>query len=134
MNISVRVEGDGRVIANLDRAYDLVNRRGELSDIAQWMAQTAERYASGITHQDTATLWGSYIFDTSELQSHNRIYIHIDPSVVNPRGQRPVKYGPYEHARGGEHAFFRRTVNERGDFILEGGMNRIARGLRSAWR
>ena len=131
---SVRVEGDGRVIADLNRAAKAIDARGDLGDITLLMAGLALNYASSITHQDTATLWDSYILDTSELQSRNRVYIHIDPSVSNPHGHRPVRYGPHEHNRGGQHAFFDRTVNERGDQILRGGVNRIVQSLNASWR
>lgn len=132
--INIKVEGDGRVIADLNRAAKTLDARGDLGDITLLMAGLALNYASSITHQWTATLYKSYILDTSELNSHNRVYVHIDPSVTNPLGQRPVRYGPFEHARGGEHAFFRRTVDERGDQILTQGANRIVRSLRDAWR
>ena len=38
--------------------------------------------------------------------------IYIDPRAVNPRGQKPSVYGFYENKRGGEHAFYDRTVEE----------------------
>ena len=43
---------------------------------------------------------------------------YIDPSVTNIKGRKPSLYGPYEHARGGDHAFYGRTVNEQGVAIL----------------
>jgi hypothetical protein len=43
--------------------------------------------------------------------------ISIDPSAVNPRGQRPSVYGVYEHARGGAHAFYDRAIEEAGDSV-----------------
>jgi hypothetical protein len=39
--------------------------------------------------------------------------IYLDPSAINPRtGQKPAVYGYYENKRGGEHAFYDRTVEE----------------------
>ena len=131
---SVRIEGDGRVIADLNQASKSLDARGDLGDITLIMAGLALNYASSITHQDTATLWQSYVLDTSGLKSRSEVVVHIDPSVTNPRNERPVKYGPYEHNRGGQHAFFDRTVNERGDQILRGGVNRIVQSLNASWR
>lgn len=74
-----------------------------------------QRYAISITH-----VWP---FKGGALRASHRMYlaesglegkIYIDPGAMNPRGQRPSIYGPFEEARGGEHAFYRRTVEERG--------------------
>lgn len=47
--------------------------------------------------------------------------IYIDPAAVSPRkGKRkhkPVIYGVYENARGGEHAFYDRTIDEIGEQV-----------------
>jgi hypothetical protein len=55
--------------------------------------------------------------------------IYLDPLAVNPRGQRPAVYGPVEHARGGEHAFYERVELERGQDIGES----MGRQLISWW-
>jgi hypothetical protein len=77
--------------------------------------QAAFRYVLSITHV--------FIFKGGGLRaSHRMIYtttpnrgiIEIDQSAVNPRGQRPYLYGPKEHARGGDHAFYKRTEDEAG--------------------
>jgi hypothetical protein len=47
--------------------------------------------------------------------------IYIDPGSVSPRRTkrkyRPAEYGIYENARGGEHAFYDRTVEEIGEQV-----------------
>jgi hypothetical protein len=44
--------------------------------------------------------------------------IYIDPASVNPRSkQKPSIYGYYENKRGGEHAFYDRTVEEFSDKV-----------------
>ncbi len=58
---------------------------------------------------------------------HGRIY--IDRSSVNPRGGRPSIYGPYEEARGGEHAFYSRTVDEAGDKFVGLELGKLGRRL-----
>lgn len=46
-------------------------------------------------------------------------HVYIDPGAINPRSRkRAAEYGVYEHKRGGEHAFFSRTVGEAGQQIL----------------
>jgi hypothetical protein len=89
------------------------------------MARPAANYASAITHQDTATLWRSYVINQDTGSSGAFASVYVDPSIVNPRGQRPANYAFYEFARGGSHDAFGRTaaraasyVNPAVDFIL----------------
>ena len=80
------------------------------------------RYAVAITHvgrYDRMGVSGKAI--GGSLRASHRMEIaglageiYIDPSSVNPLGKKPVVYGVYENARGGEHAFYDRTVNEEG--------------------
>jgi hypothetical protein len=65
------------------------------------MARPAANYASAITHQDTATLWRSYVINQDTGSSGAFASVYVDPSIVNPRGQRPANYAFYEFARGG---------------------------------
>lgn len=74
----------------------------------------AYRYAEAITHVDTGSLRASHRMQVQGLRGR----IYLDPSARNPRSGLPVSvYGPYEHARGGSHAFYHRTVVERGPEI-----------------
>jgi hypothetical protein len=74
------------------------------------------RYAITITHVDTGALRASHrmaIYD-----DYGEVY--VDPSATNPRsGVRTAVYGAIEEARGGEHAFYTRTVNERGASAMD---------------
>ncbi len=71
----------------------------------------AHRYAVALTHVDTGALQASHRVEVSGLRGR----VSIDPSGTNPRsGVRPTEYGVYEHQRGGEHAFYERTVREHG--------------------
>ena len=80
-----------------------------------------QRYAVQVTHV------GKYVGGGALKNSH-RIEVngaegkvYIDPSSVSPRRgaskAMPVEYGVYENARGGEHAFYDRTVNEAGPAV-----------------
>jgi hypothetical protein len=76
------------------------------------------RHAVSITHVGKyvggGALKNSHRMDVNGLES----IIYIDPKSVSPRrGKRkykPAEYGVYEHERGGEHAFYDRTIDEIG--------------------
>jgi hypothetical protein len=107
-----------RAMKRFDDALDInsdIVKRG----VAQ-MAEPAERYASSITHQDTATLWRSYKIDKGAGTSGTFATVFVDSSVVNPRGQRPVDYAFYEFARGGAHDAFGRTLARSATFVNPG--------------
>lgn len=85
-------------------------------------AVALHRHAVQITHV------GQYVGGGALKNSHRikveglESVIYIDPAVVSPRRvgrkkQKPSVYGVYEHERGGEHAFYDRTVNEIGDSV-----------------
>lgn len=92
------------------------------------------RYAVGITHvgRYKKSKRGGYYYSRSggigggALRASHRIEVNglsgrvfIDPGAVNPLTKgRPSIYGVFENARGGEHAFYSRTVAERGAQIM----------------
>ena len=84
--------------------------------VLQLVAADLHRYAVSITHVDTGALRASHrmtIYATSAE-------IYLDPSARNSRtGQLTAMYGPVEEARGGAHAFYARTVAERGPGALD---------------
>lgn len=91
---------------------------------------TAElhRYTVAITHvwkYKGGGLKASHRMQVRGLEGR----IYIDPTAVNPRGQRPVDYGPHEHARGGSHAFYARTIAERGPQVAEAGVRFMVRSM-----
>ena len=98
--------------ANLQRIAAM-KPTGALGKAVKYGTIRLHRYAVAITH-----VW-KYL--GGGLRASHRMAvegasakIYIDPSSVNPRGQKPSVYGPYEHARGGTHAFYARTVKEEG--------------------
>ncbi len=87
-----------------------VQPNGALGRAVQYMAVEAERYAVAYTHVDTGALRASH---RVQQEGPARFRIYIDPSGRNPRtGTRTSAYGPVEHARGGDHAFYERTWNQ----------------------
>lgn len=81
---------------------------GELGQAIKDLTITGHRYAVQITHVWIYLGGGLRAAHRMEIKGlRGRIY--IDPRAVNPRGQKPSVYGPYENARGGDHAFYDRT-------------------------
>lgn len=90
------------------------------------------RYATQITHV------GKYVGGGALKNSHRMSLdglegsVYIDPSSVSPRRgaskAKPVEYGIYENARGGEHAFYDRTINEIGETVKQ----RVTDAIREA--
>lgn len=84
-----------------------------------------QRYATQITHvgkyEGGGALKNSHRISFDETETEGTVY--IDPSSVSPRRTskkyKPVEYGVYENARGGEHAFYDRTVDEIGGSVSE---------------
>lgn len=91
-----------RIIQNLKMS-------GALGNAVREMALEAHRRVVMKTHVDTGTLRAAQRI----RMAGNEGIIEIDPGAVNPQsGQYASVYGPYEHARGGEHAFYERVYKE----------------------
>lgn len=98
------------------RRIAMFKPHGEIQGAIKDATIGAQRYAINITHVDTGSLRASHRMKIQGLHG----YVYIDPRAVNPRsGQRPVIYGFYENKRGGEHAFYDRTVEEYGGEVVE---------------
>ena len=78
-----------------------------------------QRYAVQVTHVGKYE-GGGALKSSHRMRTEGGLEgeIYIDPSSVSPRRGRsntkPVEYGVYENARGGEHAFYDRTEAEAG--------------------
>lgn len=87
----------------------------------------AHRYAVINTHVWKVKGGGLRASHRMEIQGyHGRVYI---ARGMNPRGQDPAEYGPYEHARGGAHAFYARVESEHGQEIARGAVRIVKAGL-----
>lgn len=92
------------------RLARLVQRVGAGSGLRAIIARAvlrAHRYTTMIVHVDTGRLKNS-LFPRVTMQS-NQAYGVVGTNVM---------YAPYEHDRGGSHAFFERTVQEDGPAIV----------------
>lgn len=86
-----------------------VSPSGGLGRAIQYLAEAAHRFAVSVTHVDTGALRASHRL---QYQGASRWLLYLDPNAANPRsGARTSVYGPVEHARGGEHAFYDRTLD-----------------------
>ncbi len=101
---------------------------GRLGETVRYGGTEGHRYAVAVTH-----VWK---YRGGALKASHRIAlkgleatISIDENAVNPRGQRPAIYGPHEHNRGGEHAFYRRVVDEHGNTITKNMRDYFLKGL-----
>lgn len=74
----------------------------------------AHRYAVYLTHVDTGGLRAAHRMEIASRRGQ----VYIDPAAARSDGQRPSVYGPFEHERGDDHAFYARTVNDYGRQIL----------------
>lgn len=76
---------------------------GELGDLVKDVTIFAHSEAVKVTHVDTGALRSSHEINIRGLQGT----VSIDPGATNPRsGQRVEEYAPFEHGRGGGHAFY----------------------------
>lgn len=106
------------------RAIAALRPSGALGQAIRWGTAAAHRYAVSITHVDTGALRASHRMAVTNAQGK----IYLDASAKNPRsGVRTAVYGPAEEARGGDHAFYRRTVNEAGPKIAQEMARMVAR-------
>lgn len=99
---------------------------GALGRMVQYATVLAHRYTVAITHVDTGALRASHRMNV--LGGRGEIY--LDPTATNPRTGTPTaEYGPTEHARGGDHAFYERTEREAGLSIATEAGQVFVRGL-----
>lgn len=122
----MRVEGLREAQEALQRAERFVSGAEGVQRVIGEAAMRAQRYAVGITHVDTGALKNAHRMRLGG--KHAEIY--LDPGARNENGGRPAVYGPYEEARGGAHAFYRRTIDEAGPDIVRQAQADMARYLR----
>ncbi|MCH8093069.1 MAG: hypothetical protein IH953_00605 [Chloroflexi bacterium] len=126
-----QVRTAGSVVAAARARKRLTKAQGEvviepgtrgLSWAIEQVGKDVLRTSGSMTHVDTGALRASHRMELSSKGKTARARIFIDPSAANPRtGRRVAKYGFYEHARGGSHAFYGRTF----DFYRRGGGRRF---------
>lgn len=133
MNIEISTNADEAIRA-LDNAEQAITPREGGGDAVRRIIEIAQAYASLITHRQTGTLSLAHHIDDSRLRSEGVAIVSL-ADRVNPISKALTSaYGPIEHARGGHHAFYTRTENERGSYALEQGAQLLGRKVVQAWR
>lgn len=80
--------------------------RVNLPGVVRIITGDVREFAAGVSHVQTGALKSAHIM---KFYAPATGEVSIDPSVINPLGERPFDYGPVEHARGGSHAFYEQT-------------------------
>lgn len=90
----------------------------ELKEAEASIAVNAALYAAEISPFWTGALSSAHTAEDVGDMHH----VFLDPSVSNPlTGDHPADYGIEQHAIGGQKAFYDRTVEEKGEFLLNQG-------------
>jgi hypothetical protein len=114
-DVTLTITGLQEAQAMNNRAIAALQPSGALGQAVQEATVAAHRWALIYTHVDTGALKSSHRMEVGGL--HGRVYIG---EGHNPRsGRATAVYGPYEHERGGSHAFYGRVVSEQGQAITE---------------
>lgn len=113
---SIKIQGFERTQAAMLRAVEAVQPTGELGAAVKEALFMVQAYAAEISHEDTGTLSRSHLIQYAGAGSG---FVYPSPYNINPKSHKaPSYYAIYEENRGGGHAFYQRTVSERGQAIL----------------
>lgn len=137
MSPQVRIE-----MTNYPRVKEVLSRvasertyRGAFRDTITAMLDIAKNYAMSITHIYTGMLRMSHVV---EYDGHRmRGVLKVDEQALarqyGGRLKVPMQfvaeYAIYEHARGGSHAFYERTLRETGGILQMRGMRTLVEDI-----
>ena len=128
-NPQLSITGIQEVQAKNNRRIAALRPTGAAGQAVKDAIIALHRYATQITH--VGKYAGGGALKSSHRMEVDGLYgtVAIDRKSVSPRRtkrkNRPVVYGVYENARGGEHAFYDRTVDEIGDQVQQRAINTI---------
>ena len=108
--LEIEIRGLREAQARLERLLEEVSAQGGLEGIVAKGTLRAHRYTVGITHvwhERGGRLKNSHF--PRVQTAGNQVYGTVGTNVV---------YAPIEHARGGAHSFYARTVAEEGAAIV----------------
>ena len=131
LSIEINVSQFRRARDAIAMANDSKTWRGMFRDTVPTMLEELCDYAQEITHRRTGWLARSHVWSYDSHLMKGRIF--INPQNVYLEGSQirwPKVYGPYEHARGGSHAFYQRTVKEHGAAVAITGLSVGVRGIK----
>lgn len=108
------IQGVSEVKAALAEAAKVASQGGDLQQAVGIASRRARAYAVEYSHVWTGALKASHTI----VQSGTHAEIYPSPAVINPRTKRsPAEYGPFEHGRGSDHAFYARTMAKSDDIV-----------------
>ena len=140
-DINLTITGLQEAQAKNVRQIAALKPTGALGRAVQYGTVEAQRYAVINTHvgKYKSGKTGSWVGGGTLRASHRmqvdgvRGRVYIDPSATNPRtGQRAAEYGPYEHDRGGTHAFYQLVIDEQGGAIEQRMSDMVSVGVTNA--
>lgn len=115
----IRIRGNKEAQRAMTVAANAVQGQGGLGRAIQFVTLGAMQFAMRVSHKVSGALRSAHIpeFQSGIGMARGRVF--IDPTAINPMGGKPVDdYAAIEEARGGSHAFYERTVSERGNYLV----------------
>ncbi len=117
IELEFKVANFKRTRAILDKLSDRGYYRGLFVATLKPLIWSLWNYARKITHvRLTGSLQRAQAWEYDSHKMSGRIY--LNPRIVYATGSTlrwPARYGVFEHNRGGEHAFYDRTMKEAAD-------------------
>ena len=121
---NLRIEGLQQAQANNRNRILAIQPGGVVDEEIKRLVIGSNRYAMYVTHVDTGALRASHRMYLRPMEGE----VSVSMDTYNPRSGRAVHvYAEFEHARGGSHAFYARTVAEYTKPELERSKQRIAK-------
>ena len=123
ISLNISLTGYDRMLRMLETMGDERTYRGAFRDTIVGMLKLARDYAESITHHLTGGIKENHVmeYDAPRMKGN----VHINPNAYRRpyngylphRYQRVAEYAVFEHARGGSHAFYARTLQETGGVL-----------------
>lgn len=127
INLRAMLDGWLEFLALLTSLPDVVDDAGR--DARDVGIETLRAYAEDVTHRWTGTLASAHVGE----ETGERALLYVGDNV-NPRtGQPASAYAGYEHARGGDHAFYDLTVAALGGQVLDRMAEQIGDAVEVLW-
>lgn len=126
----IQIIGYEETMAANRKMIEALHPRSGLGDAVRTVVLDLQQYAVGVTHVWTGALRSSHRVEFSAMGDQAEGVLFVTPATRNPiTGDRPAVYGLEEEKRGGDHAFYMRTYQDRGDTALTLGVDRLERWL-----
>jgi len=123
--MTITVRGYEEIQAANMRILEGMKPDGALGRAVLYATRALQQGTASRAHRDTGTLAASQMAEVQGLQG--RVYTADN---ANPKsGDLASVYGPFEEARGGDHAFYNQTMESDAPTILEVAGAQIVREL-----